>query len=417
MIQATQAALDARGDIEFDTAQDAPRAPAAVAQRTDVRLSIHDDLSTIERDWRAFEQHADCTVFQTFDWISAWHRNVGIRAGVMPVVVVGRDADGKILLLLPLAIAAGGFVRRLTWLGSELCDYNAPLIAEDFSRRVSPARFHQVWRDIVKRLQSHPRLSYDLIHFEKMPEKIGAQTNPMLGFPVAMHPSGAYLTHLSGDWETYYTAKRSSATRRSDRAKRKRLSESGEVRFVNPEGTDEIAATLDTLMHQKARSFADMGVANIFARPGHPEFYRQLATTKRDLVHVSRLDVGSTIAAVNLGLTFRGCYYHVLASYDDGELSRFGPGTAHLHDLMRYAIDRGCRVFDFTVGDERYKRDWSDTELKLFDHVSIATARGAVAAVPLLAARQLKRWIKHIPVVWSAFTRARALVGSMRARA
>ena len=35
------------------------------------------------------------------------------------------------------------------------------------------------------------------------------------------------------------------------------------------------------------------------------------------MVHVSRLDVGAAPAALNLGLTFRGCYYHVLASYTD----------------------------------------------------------------------------------------------------
>ena len=33
------------------------------------------------------------------------------------------------------------------------------------------------------------------------------------------------------------------------------------------------------------------------------------------------------------------------------------------------AIDRGFRVFDFTIGDERYKRDWCDTEIKLYDTI------------------------------------------------
>ncbi len=77
---------------------------------------------------------------------------------------------------------------------------------------------------------------------------------------------------------------------------------------------------------------------------------------------MSRLDVGPTLAAANYGLIFRGRYYHVLASYDDGPVSRFGPGAAHLHDLMRYAIEHGCNEFDFTIGDEPYKHDWCDTE-------------------------------------------------------
>ena len=251
-----------------------------------------------------------------------------------------------------------------------------------------------------------------------MPETVGAQQNPMRHLGGTMTPSGAYLTHLTGDWETFYTTKRSSATRRRDRTKRKRLGELGEVKFVNPESDSETLRTLDTLMAQKARWFAHMGVVNLFAKPGYAEFYRALASdpATRHLVHVSRLDVGATAAAVNLGLTYRDCYYHLLASYDDGEVSRFGPGAAHLHDLLHYAIDRGLRIFDFTIGDERYKRDWCDTELKLYDYIAAATWRGALVAMPMLAAQRLKRWIKQTPVVWNAFSAARAFIGSLARR-
>jgi CelD/BcsL family acetyltransferase involved in cellulose biosynthesis len=263
-------------------------------------------------------------------------------------------------------------------------------------------------------MQSHPGLQFDLIHFEKMPEAVGTQPNPFLSFSVTLNPSGAHLAQLTDDWETFYTAKRSATTRRRDRTKRKRLSEVGEVRFVTPDGADDIARTLDTLIDQKARSFTRMGVANMFARPGYPEFYRELATepATRHLVHVSRLDVGSTAAAINLGAIFRDRYYHLLASYDDGDVSRFGPGVAHLHDLLRHAIERGCRIFDFTIGDERYKRDWCDTELKLYDLVSHTTWRGALVAMPVLAVRRLKRRIKQTPIFWDAFCRVRSMVGS-----
>jgi CelD/BcsL family acetyltransferase involved in cellulose biosynthesis len=410
MAQATQELFDLRIPPDAISAdRSAASAPAAAG----FRLSLHEDLSAIEREWRAFEQHADCTPFQCFDWLSVWQRHIGSRNGTTPVVVAARDAERELLFLLPLAIERG-FGRRLTWLGSDLSDYNAPLLAPHFSERCDPAHFGVIWRDITTRLQSHPQLRYDLVHFEKMPEKVGGQDNPMLGIPLLAHPSGAYLLQLSNDWETFYAGKRSSATRRRDRTKRKRLAELGEVRFVDVESADEIASSLDVLMQQKSRQFAAMGVGDIFARPGYPEFYREVATTARQLVHVSRLDVGSAYAAVNLGLTFHGCYYHVLASYVDGELSRFGPGAVHLHELMRYAIENGCRTFDFTVGDEGYKRDWCDTKLDLFDHIGIATARGAMVAVLLRAGLSLKRRIKQAPALWQAFSKARALIGSLR---
>ena len=413
MAQAVPARLDMHFGVNPPAADRAEaRSPAAL---DDIRIAVYEDLSAIERDWRAFEPHADCTVFQSFDWLATWQRHIGARNGVLPAIVVARDGEGTILFLLPLAVRPAGFARELTWLGSELCDYNAPLLAATFSTRIDAKRFMALWENIARCLQDNPRLHYDSIILTKMPETVGAQQNPMRHLGGTINASGAYLTHLTGDWETFYTAKRSSATRRHDRSKRRRLAEFGEVKFVNPAGDSETLRTLDALMAQKARWFAHMGVANLFAKPGYAEFYRALATdpATRHLVHVSRLDVGATSAAVNFGLTYRDCYYHMLASYDDGEVSRFGPGAAHLLDLLHLAIDRGFRIFDFTIGDERYKRDWCDTELKLYDFIAAATWRGALVALPMLAAQRLKRRIKQTPVVWNLFSAGRALFGAL----
>ena len=114
-------------------------------------------------------------------------------------------------------------------------------------------------------------------------------------------------------------------------------------------------------------------------------------------MHVSRLDVGSICAATNLGLVFGDCYYHVLASYDDGEVSRFGPGAAHLRDLLCYAVERGLRCFDFTIGDERYKLEWSERTLCLYDLVAPVTARGWPVAALAHGRRRLTRAIKQNP--------------------
>ena len=417
MAQAIHARLDASFGVDRPSAADNARKQAPDALAGDIRLAVHEELSAVEQDWRDFERRADATVFQTFAWLATWQRHIGTLAGVRPAIVVGRDAGG-ILFMLPLATRAVGFARELTWLGSDLCDYNAPLLAQGFSQRFDRAGFTALWAGITDCLQGNERHRFDVVNLTKMPAMVGGQPNPMLYLGVTVNPSGAYLTHLATDWETFYAAKRSSNTRRRDRTKRKRLSDFGEVRLVNPESAAETLSALDLLMAQKARLFAHMGVGNLFAKPGHAEFYRALASepATRPLVHVSRLDVGTTVAAVNLGLTWRDCYYHLLASYDDGELSRFGPGAAHLHDLLRQAIDRGFKIFDFTIGDERYKRDWCDSEIKLHDHISAASWRGALIAMPRLAGQRLKRWIKQTPVVWSVFSTARALAGSLTRR-
>jgi len=395
---------------------DALRGRSGDIRSGDVRIAIHENLSDVESLWRGFEQHADGTVFQSFDWLACWQRHVGTRQEVQPAIVVGRDASGAVLFLLPLGIRPRRGFRELSWLGSDLCDYNGPLLATDFAARLPRERFTGLWRDIVTALQANPRLRHDVVSLTKMPAEVGAQPNPLLALPTDVHPSGAYLTRLGRDWETFYAAKRSTSTRRRDRTKRKRLGDIGAVQLVEPSSVADTLASLDTLMAQKSRAFAHMGVANLFAHPGYREFYRALAADSdtRGFVHVSRLDVGTTPAAINLGLTWRGRYYHLLASYDDGEVSRFGPGAAHLHDLMRLATERGHDYFDFTIGDEPYKRDWSDIELKLYDHVAAANWRGVPVVWAMVTAQHAKRAIKQTPALWSLFSKGRGLLGALR---
>jgi CelD/BcsL family acetyltransferase involved in cellulose biosynthesis len=387
--------------------------PAASAKAPAIALTLHRDMASAAADWRAFEQTADCTPFQTFAWLAAWDRHVGGPAGIRPAIVIGRRG-GDIAFVAPLAVEAGRLARRLTFLGQALCDYNAPLLAPGFADTLDSQAFAALWRDIRALLQADPRLAHDIVEFTKMPATVGAQANPFAMRDAMLHPSGAYQANLGADWETFYSAKRSSATRRRDRTKLKKLGDLGEVRFVTPDAADT-AATLDTLIRQKSRAFARMGVPDLFARPGHAAFFHEIAAS-RDFVHISRLDVGAAQAAVNLGLTFRDCYYHILASYDDGEVSRFGPGAAHLRELLRYATEHGMPRFDFTIGDEPYKRDWCDTEQALYDHVSAATARGAPFVWLSAARRRAKRAIKHNAALWAAVVRVRSTLGLLRKR-
>ena len=150
-----------------------PRAarPALVAQSGAIALTLHQDLAAAERDWRHLEAHGDCTPFQTFDWLAAWQRNIGTLERVTPAIVVGRRA-GQPLFVLPLAVESG-IVRRLKFLGQALGDYNAPLLARDFSRTVARDAFGTIWRDALRLIQDTPALRHDMVVLEKMPKTVG----------------------------------------------------------------------------------------------------------------------------------------------------------------------------------------------------------------------------------------------------
>jgi CelD/BcsL family acetyltransferase involved in cellulose biosynthesis len=398
-----------------DGAVTGARAPVLHAESAGVSLSVFDTLAAAEAEWRAFEQNADCTAFQAFDWLSTWHRCVGVRQGVTPAIVVGRHRDGEVLFILPLSVGPSRFARELTFFGTDLCDYNAPLLAARFESEIKPAQFMQVWRTIVTQLQRDPRWRFDLVRLEKMADTVGGQPNPMLSVGVTPHPSGAYATPLGESWDAFYAAKRSASTRRRDRTKRKSQADFGEVKTTTPDSRDGLLQALSVLMQQKGRSLARMGIADFFARPGYADFYQALVADPRNkhLVHVSQLEVGANAAAVNVGLTFHDTYYHVMSSYTDSEMARFGPGAIHMHDVLRNAIERGFKVFDFTVGDEPYKRDWCESGNTLHDHLAAASLRGMFIVASMTAMQALKRRIKQTPTLWNAFKKLRAWIGPL----
>ncbi len=386
------------------------RPAAARASVRGVDLAVHDNLDAVETAWCGFQKNADCTAFQSFEWLAAWQRHIGARNDVAPCVVIGREASG-ILFILPLAVRTSGIARELTWLGADLCDYNAPLLAPGFDERFDAEAFRALWSAALALVQSVAHLRFDFVRLERMPAEVGAQKNPLLALPKSLHPSGCYATPLADTWDAFYAAKRSSTTRRRDRSKRKRLEEHGEIAFVTATTADAALSALDTLVEQKSAAFARRGIPNFFARPGYLDFFRDFASSPhaRSLAHISELKVGRQIAASNFALTFGGRYYYVLSSYADGELSRLGPGAIHLHELIRYAIEHGFKMFDFTIGDEQYKLDWCDAVQPLYDHVKAVNWRGALVVAPAISVMRLKRKIKQTPLLWSWFNKARAL--------
>jgi D-aspartate ligase len=400
-----------------DTRADAAGSAAERTRGVPPQLSVQifSDLGAIEAQWRQFERNADCTVFQTFDWLATWQKHVGERRNARPVIAVGRFGAGDIALIVPLCLTHGPLARRLCWMGQDVSDYNAPLLATDFSARTTREDFLAAWNELLVQMQCEPLLHHDWIEFEKMPETVGAQTNPFIHLKVTPNRSNAHLAHLGDDWEKFYHAKRSAATRRRDRSKLRHMSQFGDVEFITATDSVDARRTLEILMEQKSRALVRKGAADIFALPGHRAFFLDLATNPkaRHLVHIGRTQIGEVCAATNFGIVFGGCYYHLLASYVDGEVAHYGPGALHLRELLAYAIKRGLKSFDFTIGDEPYKRDWCDSVLKLYDHAATTTWRGLPARMSSSLQRRSKRLIKQTPLLWTLASSGRSAVAAL----
>ena len=378
-------------------------------------LSHYQNLADFEHEWRELETHASLTPFQSFDWLNCWLNTVGSAKNSSPLLIVISNERGAPVLVAPLSIERKGPFKALTWLGSEINDYNAPVLGPDDADydRITE-QFSELWVDVLDHLASLENCKFDFVNFSKMPALVGTRKNPFTMLDNTLNASRAHMTALPRSWDEMY-ARRSSSTRSRDRSKLRRLGEFGEVKYFEPQTTKERLEVTNRLLQLKSVQLAEMGARNRFDAVNYRQFI-QFASGIENIIHVSALKIGENIVAANLGLMLNKCYYHFLMAYDQGEVSKFGPGAAHLRELLQFAIRSGAETFDFTIGNESYKKDWCDTEMPLYDYRASQSARGRIAVLGAQNFYRLKGWVKNNRQAWLMYLKFRSILGGLSGR-
>ncbi len=383
---------------------EAPTHVTTFESRPSVLLSVHNEFSSVEAVWRRFEKVADGFAFQTFDFLETWYEHIGSRADIDLQIVVAWGSKAKPLMIVPLGIETCGSIRKLSWLGGDLNDYNGPLLAPNFLEHVAPGEFANLWTDIQAVLPA-----YDIAELMRQPAMIEGQPNPFLELDTHLNASGAHMTALGNDFDEYYDEKRNAKAKRHFRSRRKKLEEMGETIYVHPKSPKEVEASVEKLVELKSAALKAMGAVDFLAKPGYADFYKALTLKSGTdgVAHVSHMEVAGDYVAGNWGLVHKGRFYYLLASYDGPKFGRFAPGVQALVETMRWAVGKGVDTFDFTIGDERYKTEWCESQIDLHDHLSAETVRGRLSLVKTRVMLATKRKIKQTPVLWETFTKLR----------
>lgn len=377
-----------------------------------MKIVVLQSFDEAESVWRMFEQSADGYPFQTFDFLFTWYRTVGLTQDIHPCIVIVFDDDATPMMLLPLAIRRRASLRFLVWLGGRAADYKAPLIATDFSERLSEKSINELWRDIELHLPA-----WDTLCLDAQPELIGCQPNPLAAMATARHPSSAHHTQLGSDFEAFLKSKRSAKSRSTLRRKHNNLRKYGETTFVLARDEQGIEEALETLFEQKQQNLQELGAAGTVSSSAYRHFYRDLAVQHcgSGFVNLSTLVSGNERVAAHWGLVYRNVFYFLLPSYTSGELRRYSPGSILLQYLFEWSFANNVKRFDFTVGDEQYKDHWCDVEMQMHDRFDGTTIAGAVTSKVLVTATKLKRLIKTSETGWRVASRIRSYIGNVRA--
>ncbi|MFV0279323.1 MAG: GNAT family N-acetyltransferase [Rhodoblastus sp.] len=359
-------------------------ASAAAPSTWDVR--IVDDPREVAEQWRFLEESGHATAFQTRAWLQPWLDIVAPAHGAEPVfVLVSGYSDGAPKMLLPLCRRTWRTLRAIEFADLGASDYNAPLLANDF--RPTPAQFAGLWAQIRARLPAA-----DIVRIDKSPATVGEAPNPLADLPFMRRLSlGAWRLSLPGAREAYEREMLSAHARKTIKSKRRRLGTYGDLRLRWAGDRDEAVGMLRELVEMRSRRFTALGRHDILADPAFCAFYESLFSHPQNAAEICALDVGGARVALLFGLRCGETFLYLMSGFAADEWAARSVGSVATDLAIARAIAAGLRTFDFTIGNERFKRDFGARRYDLYGGAQTLTSR----ALPQVARSWLKGFLRE----------------------
>jgi CelD/BcsL family acetyltransferase involved in cellulose biosynthesis len=323
-------------------------------------------------EWLDLQNDSDtATPFQTWEWVTTWHRHFGGR----PVILTIRRED-RLIGLFPLVRKTHAWT-TLRPMGTGPSDYLHPLMRTGVE--------HDVWDAISSWLfDGRPASVVDLHQFSERQDLIPEDEQTVAN-------ATCLVVDLPDSYEAYLQ-RLSKSLRYDVRKLDKKLFQEGNARIYEP---DDLADGLDILFEQHRKRWRSRGLPGAFA--GRMErFHRDWAALarQREWLRLRVLEIdGKPIGAI-YAMTFNGVCYYYQAGFDPA-YSSLSPGSLLVAHTIREAIEEGVKQFDFCRGDEPYKRRWQPDHVFTNQRLIHATGkRGRIGLAYLLKAWSVEEKVR-----------------------
>ncbi len=252
-----------------------------------------------------------------------------------------------------------------------------------------------------------------LLSLERQHRTLDAQTNVLAAMATRTSPNIALASSLDGGFAGLLSRTNGKKKSKKRRAQWRRFEDAGGSAVVKPATTAEIDAILDAFFRLKAARFEKAGIADAFGDPQIREFWRALLDGSRDEADVpfsiEALVVGGKPRAITGSTHLRDRTVCEFGAIEDGDLASISPGEYLAYSNLEEACAKGLPLYDFSVGDEAYKRSWCDIEISHFDIVVPLTPAARLAVLGFDVIAGAKKRIKASPQLWALAKAVRRL--------
>jgi len=371
----------------LDGQPDTSSGQTVAVSRGDARIKVYYAIAEIEENWRSLESRVpEVSLFQSFDWCSAW-LHASHRAGQPedPVIVTAWDDTG-LILIWPLAIRRLAGSRILHSLGEPATQYSDLLIdpSADHDRLLQ-----QAWKAIrdLKRC--------DVIELRRVPDHSPVTRIPGV-FQGRVAGSRAEAPFLEVRRHGQISARRSGKSLNALRRHERLLGGHGTVTFeVIRDLADQRSAVAEAIRFKELWAQANCIKTAGYSNPASDALLVLLL--EHNALFVARLNVGGSPAAIEIGCVRRGRYWSLVQSYDL-RFSRHAPGRLLFWHLLEKCEDCGIEVFDFLAPADKHKLEWSGSSAFIHDHLISLTQLGQLTKFYLKNIKpRLRDYYRRLP--------------------
>lgn len=337
-------------------------------------------------------------------WVTSWMAH----SGTDTFVAVVCDHKGEPVLSLPLQTSISGGVKVATFLSGSHANGNFPAIRPD-NHPISEAVLAGLVEEIAKE-----RPDIDLLLLERQASTSNEIVNPFLALAHSDSPDPALSVSLDGGFDAVLERSSGKRKRKKHRSQIRKFETLGDWRRYRADTRSAVEEMLNAFFVMKAERFQQMGIENKFADPGVKRFFYALFAESCSSANppfvLHGLEVAGKLRAVTGSSICSERIVCEFSSFAADDAAHASPGDFLFYENIREACQLGMSIYDFSVGDEPYKRLWCDREEVQFDCRIPLTAKGRLAALAHRTATEAKRAIKSNSTLWQATKKIRRTV-------
>lgn len=292
------------------------------------------------------------TIFQTQEWAESWLESAGSHYNLFFIAVFeGSDIIGFAPLVLNKTKL--GIKKELMFIGDQNADYL------DF---ILPIKKQECLSKIIDFLYSKEK-TWNRLSLRNIPDK--SSTVKMLADISRDNHMYLFTSSVTGCPALELDRQREDTKRILNKYSIKRplnyFNRIGKLEFRIIQDEKELHNNLPTFFEQHIKRWQKTTTKSLFVDEKNRHFYSQLAD--KLLLSGNLFFTVLLLDGIPISFHYGFIYDKKMLWYKPSfeiSLSRHSPGLLMIRYLLEYAIDNGLNEFDFTIGDEDFKKRFSN---------------------------------------------------------